>query len=192
MAYLANMAFEPRVTNNEFDALCNLTGKYQESSAAADCSPGLLCVRDTLLPCEGFGSEVFNENAYYMVAADSTATAPIYACNPHDAQMGTVAGNHYYIGAETLQVGVPADRYGCFTKIAFDNVSKYRFGVGILGSASLTSDAYFVLAGDGLLSQAAAAPSDAGTPYFVLMGKGTFTEGTTNSFGYVDLEAHLA
>lgn len=193
MAFLSSTAFEARVTNNEFDDLCNITGKYQVASADADCSAGLLCVRGDLLPCEGFGSTVFNENAFYMASAAGTelATEPIYACNMYEAQLISNKDNKYFIGTETLGLGVPAGRYGTFTRIYFDGVSKYRFGVGNLTGA-LSSEAYVVLAAGGMLSAAESAPSDAGTPYFKVMGTGTFTEGTTNSFGYVDLEAHIA
>lgn len=194
MAYISSTAFEARVTNGEFDALANITGLYQQSSAAADCSAGLLCVRGDNLPCEGFGSTVFNENAFYMTAAagTETATTPIYACNTYEAQLLNGKGdNKYFIGTETLGLGVPAGRYGTFTRIAFDGVSKYRFGEG--NFAAPISDAGFaVLSANGLLASAASAPSVAGTPYFVVKGTGAFTEGTSASFGYVDLEAHVA
>ena len=193
MAFLSSTAFEARVTNNEFDGLANITGKYQVASVDADCSAGLLCVRGGLLPCEGFGSTVFNENAFYMASAagSEAATEPIYACNMYEAQMATVKGNEYFIGTETLGLGVPAGRYGTFTRIAFDGVSKYRFGVGNLTNA-LSDNGYAILAAGGMLSAASEAPSEAGTPYFKVMGSGAFVEGTQNSFGYVDLEAHVA
>ena len=44
MAYIEKTAFEPRITNNEFNELCNITGRYQVSDADADCSAGLLVV----------------------------------------------------------------------------------------------------------------------------------------------------
>lgn len=194
MATISNTAFEARVTNNEFDALCNVTGLYQESSAAADCPAGLLVVRGDNLPCEGFGSTVFNENAFYMTSAasDVMGNEPIYACNTYEAQLIEAKGNKYFIGTETLGLPVPAGRYGTFTRIAFDGVSKYRFGEGNFSSSVASTDTHAVLGGDGLLAPATSAPSDAGTPYFVIKATGTFTEGTTDSFGFVDLEAHLA
>ena len=194
MATIQSTAFEARVTNNQFDVLANITGLYQEASAAADCPAGLLCVRGDNLPCEGFGSTVFNENAYYMASAASTVMGnePIYACNTYEAQMATVKGNKYFIGTETLGLPVPAGRYGTFTRIIFDGVHKYRFGIGNFSASITSDDAYAVLDDNGLLAPAESAPSDAGTPYFVLKAQGTFTEGTTNSFGFVDVEAHLA
>ena len=194
MATIQKTAFEARVTNNQFDVLANITGLYQESSAAADCPAGLLVVRGDNLPCEGFGSEVFNENAYYMTscASDVMGTEPIYACNMYEAQLVPVKDNKYFIGTETLGLPVPAGRYGTFTRIAFDGVSKYRFGEGNFSASVASTDTHAILHGDGLLEPTTSAPSDAGTPYFLIKATGTFTEGTTNSFGFVDVEAHLA
>lgn len=188
MAFLANTAFEARVTNNEFDALCNITGKYQASSADADCSAGLLCVRGDNLPCEGF-TGINNENAYYMTAAASTVTAndAIYACNTYEAKML----DNYFIGSETLGLGIPAGRYGTFTRVYFDNVSKYRFGIGNVSGTISDGDIYFTIA-NGLLVPDDEAPSTAGTPYFLLKNTGNFVEGTTDSFGFIDVEAHIA
>lgn len=184
MAFTANTAFEPRIVNNEFNALCNVTGKYQASEADADCSAGLLVKRTTQLPCEGFAG-VYNENAWYMVAAESTDTMDevIYACNTYDAKKL----NGYYIGTETLGLGVAAGEYGNFTRIDFDGQSVYRFGVGNL-TAALGANTYFTIA-DGFLTPAASAPTDAGSIYFELRETGNFTTGTSDAFGYVDVVA---
>lgn len=189
MAFIEKTAFEPRITNNEFNELCNITGKYQASSANADCSAGLLCVRNGKLPCEGF-TGVYNENAWYMNAAGATATADdvIYACNTYETQMLAGKGaNRYFIGRETLGLGVPAGRYGTFTVIKFDGQHVYRFGEGNLSTA-ISTNTFFTIA-NGLLVPAAAAPTDTGAVYFKLMGTGKFTEGTTETFGYVDVQA---
>ena len=74
MAYIEKTAFEPRITNNEYNELCNITGRYQVSDADADCSAGLLVVRGEQLPCAGFKG-VKNENAFYMNAAGAAANA---------------------------------------------------------------------------------------------------------------------
>lgn len=184
MAFIANTAFEARIVNNEFENLVNITGKYQASSANADCSAGLLCVRNGLLDCEGF-TGVKNENAFVMNAAAATAKASdvIYACNTYD----TKKLNGYYIGTETLGLGVPAGEYGTFTKISFDNESVYRFGEGNIDG---TIGAKTILSiKDGLLKPESAVPTTADTPYFVIRGTGNFTEGTSASFGYVDVVA---
>ena len=189
MSYIANTAFEARITNNEFDDLCNITGKYYVSTTATDCSAGFLCKRDSLLDCEGF-TGVKNENAWKMVAAAATDTADevIYACNTYESKLINDGDNHnYFIGSETLGLGVPAGRYGTFTKINFDGQSVYRFGAGNIDGTVSTNQYFKIKAG--LLEPAASAPTATGAIYFKLHGSGNFVEGTSNSFGYYDLLA---
>lgn len=184
MAFVANTAFEARITNNQFNDLVNITGKYFVSTTPTDCSAGLLVVRNGLLDCEGF-TGVKNENAHKMVLAESTTVAsePIYACNTYD----TKKVNGYYIGTETLGLGVPAGERGTFTRIDFDGQSVYRFGLGNL-DGELSTNTFFTI-DDGMLKPQAAAPTTANTPYFELRGTGNFIEGVSQSFGYVDVVA---
>lgn len=188
MAFIPNTAFEARITNNSNDTLCNIAGKFQSGSplADADCSAGFLCVKGDLLPCEGFPAGVYNENTYSMIAATGAVlvSEPIYACNTYDNQLLANGANNYFIGRKTLGLGVPAGRYGNFTRINFDGQSVYRFGAG---NVTLnTSTDKFLVVNAGVLSSQAAAPSDAGTPYFKIVGTGNFVEGNTDSFGYYD------
>ena len=190
MSFIANSAFEARIVNDRFDDLANIAGKYYVSTTATDCSAGQLCTRDSLLDCEGFTS-VKNENTWKMVKATNSTTAdvPIYACDPHDWPLvASAKGNLYAVGHETLGLGIPAGRYGSFRRIHFDNVSVYRFGVGNLAS-TLSTNTYFTISADGLLTPGASAPVTSGTPYFKLQAKGKFTEGTTASFDYIDVVA---
>lgn len=189
MAYINNTAFEPRITNNRCEDLVNITGRYQEASADAVCSAGMLCVRVSQLPNEGY-TGVYNENAWIMnAAADSvTANDVIYASNTYEWPM--VSGNNgniWAVGYSTLGLPIPEGRDGTFTRIDFNGENVYRFGVGNL-SAALGSNTYFTIA-NGLLTPAASAPTDNGAIYFELRGTGNFTEGTRNSFGYVDVVA---
>ena len=188
MAYIDKTAFEARITNNEFNDLCNVTGMYQVSEANADCSAGLLVKRNGQLPCEGFAG-IYNENAWYMNAAAATDTVDtvIYACNTYDTQLLTGRDNNYFVGYQTLGLGVPAGRYGTFTRIDFDGQSVYRFGEGNF-SAAIGDNTYFTIA-NGLLVPAASAPTATGAVYFELRGTGNFVEGTSDSFGYVDVVA---
>lgn len=188
MAFIENTAFEARIVNDRFDDMANIAGLYQASDAAADCSAGLLCVRGEQTPCEGFAN-IVNENSWYMSAAgaDANIDVPVYACDPHDWPLLGNGRNLWAVGTETLGLGIPAGRYGAFRRIHFDNVSVYRFGVGNL-SAALGENTFFTIA-NGLLVPAAAAPTDAGSIYFQLRGQGNFTEGTTASFGYIDVVA---
>lgn len=196
MSYLPNTAFEARITNNDRDNLANIAGLYQVSDAAADCSAGLLCVRNGLVPCEGFPAvsgkpAVMNENTWYMNAATAATKADdvVYACNTYDNQLlPGVDGNAYFIGTETLGLGVPAGRYGNFTRINFDGQSVYRFGEGNV-TVNTAGDKFFTITAGGLLTSATAKPTAAGTIYFELRGTGKFIAGTQNSFGYYDLVA---
>lgn len=194
MAFIDKTAFEARITNNRRDDLSHVAGLYQESSAAADCSAGLLCVRASQAPNVGFdkpsGTRVYNENTWIFNAAADTATMDdvIYACDPYDTQLlPGKHGNAYYVGSETLGLGVPAGRYGNFTRIDFDGQSVYRFGEGNMASA-VSTNTFFTI-DDGLLVPAASAPATAGAIYFELRGTGVFVEGASASFTYYDVVA---
>ena len=194
MAYINKTAFEARITNNSRDNLANIAGLYQESAANADCSAGLLCVRNGQVPVEGMpaAANVYNENTWYMNAAADTVTANdvIYACNTYDNQLLSAPnGNQWFVGMDLLGLGVPAGRYGNFTRINFDNESVYRFGEGNV-TVNTEGDQYFTIE-DGLLTSVTSEPSTAGDIYFTLKeyGEGYFTEGTSQSFGYFDLTA---
>lgn len=189
MAYIEKTAFEPRITNNEYNELCNITGRYQVSDADADCSAGLLVVRGEQLPCAGFKG-VKNENAFYMNAAGAAANADtgVYACNTYEWPMlGGRNGNNYAVGTATLGLGVPAGRDGTFTEIVFDGKHAYRFGEGNLSTA-IGENTIFTIA-NGLLVPAAAAPTATGAIYFKLKGTDNFTEGAGQSFVYYDVWA---
>lgn len=191
MAFIEKTAFEARITNNDRENLSHIAGLYQASAsaAAADCSAGLLCVKIVQTPCEGF-SGVNNENTWIMEAAADAdnAESVIYACDPYDVQLlPGKGGNLYAIGTETLGLGVPAGRYGNFTRIDFDGESVYRFGEGNV-TVNTEGDTYFTIY-DGLLTSVAEQPTDAGAIYFMVVGKGNFTEGAGQSFGYYDLLA---
>lgn len=186
MAFIANTMFETKVTNAVFDETLNVAGKYQASAADADCSAGLLCIRASLLPNEGYTS-IYNTNAYIFNAAEDTDITGIYACNPFQVQEGSSQrGNVYKIGAETLGLGIPAGEVDTFTEIQFDNKSIYRFGAGNL-SAAISTNTFFTV-DNGLLVPGASAPK-AGTPYFKLVGSGVATEGAYASMTYYDVMA---
>ncbi len=188
MAFTANTAFEARLTNNENDILSHVAGKYKSSDVFADCDAGRLVVTGAALPVEGF-SGLYNENTWTMVDATDAATidTPIFACDTYDNQLGVVKGNNYFIGTETLGLGVPAGRYGNFTRIHFDGQSRYRFGVGNF-STTVGANGYATI-DDGKLVPAASAPTTAGVPYFIIAGTGKFIEGSSESFAYYDVIA---
>lgn len=188
MSFTAQTAFEARITNNSRDNLSHIAGKYYVSTTPTDCDAGQLCTRDSLLDCEGFAS-VKNENTWKMVAATSSADANdvIFACDTYDNQLLTAPdGNNYFIGQQTLGLGVPAGRYGNFTRINFDGESVYRFGAG---NVTYTATHQYFTIDSGKLVSAATAPTTAGDIYFTLRGTGTFVEGNSASFTYYDLVA---
>lgn len=196
MAFIEKTAFEARITNNSRDNLSHIAGLYQAGSPAAnaDCSAGLLCVRASQAPNVGFdnpsGTRVYNENTWIMNAAASTATVDdvIFACDTYDVQLLTSpASNKYAIGTATLGLGVPAGRYGNFTRIDFDNQSVYRFGEGNL-SNTLSTNTFFTI-DSGMLKAQASAPTATGAVYFKLRGTGNFVEGNSQSYGYLDVVA---
>ena len=195
MAFIANTAFEARLTNNMYDQKANVAGLYQVSGDDADCSAGLLCVRNGKVPNQAFddpnGTRVYNENTWYFNAAASTVTMDdvIYACDPHDWPLITAAnGNSYAVGTETLGLGAPAGRFTNFCRVDFDSQSIYRFGIGNV-NASLGANTFFTI-DDGQLAPAASAPSTAGSIYFSLEGTGTFVAGNGASYAYVDVIGH--
>lgn len=189
MAFIEKTAFEARITNNDRENLSHIAGVYQAGEANADCSAGLLCVRNGQIPCEGF-TGVYNENTWYMKSATTAdnAESVIYACDTYDVQLlPGKGGNLYAVGAETLGLGVPAGRYGNFTRIDFDGQSVYRFGEGNV-TLNTESDKYFTI-DSGVLTSTATKPVNDGALYFELRGTGKFTEGAGQSFGYYDLVA---
>lgn len=194
MAYIKNTAFEARVSNNKRDDLVNVTGRYREDGKDAECSAGILCVRDGKLPCAGFGASVFNENAWYMKVAPAAANAGevIYASNTYEWPTVTDArtNNTYALGRQTLGLSIPEGNDGTFTKVVFNGENVYRFGAGNI-SGELGDNKFLTIA-DGLLKPAASAPTATGAIYFTVEGTGNFVEGNTQSFAYVDVIGHVA
>lgn len=198
MAFIKDTAFEARDTNGSRENLAHIAGRFQAEGVDADCSAGMLCVRNGRIPNEGFdnptGTRVYNEYAWFMAAAgaDATANTVIYACDTHDWPMiAGKNGNAYAVGTETLGLGAPEGAMVNYTRVDFDGQSVYRFGIGNL-SESLGDNTYFTIADGGLLAPAAEKPATAGTPYFELAGTGNFVEGAGASFQYVDLMACVA
>ena len=71
--FTAKTAFEPRVTNDFRDDLINVTGRYQASSADADCDAGRLVGRKfvVVIPDKEFfyvrGVHLFSCFLYYRL-----------------------------------------------------------------------------------------------------------------------------
>ena len=189
MAYIANTAFEVRVSNHEFDSVANITGKFQNSTPADEiCSAGFLCKRVSLIDSEGYPAGTKNGNTWIMQAGE--ATDILYAANPHNVNEITdpVTGNVYKVSHNTLGLPIPAGVEDTFTLIRADGTHIYRFGVGNL-TTTLGANGYLTCGettNKGLLVPAAAAPDAGSGIYFQVLGTGTYTEGAYAGFGYVD------
>lgn len=189
MAYIANTAFEVRVSNHEFDSVANITGKFLNGSDEPEiCSAGFLCKRVALIDNEGYPAGTKNGNTWTMQAG--AATDILYAANPHNVNEVTdpVSGNVYKVNRETLGLPIPAGVEDTFTLIRADGTHIYRFGVGNLTTA-LGTNGYLTCGTStnaGKLVPAAAAPDAGSGIYFQVLGSGNFTQGAYAGFGYVD------
>lgn len=189
MAYIANTAFEVRVSNHEFDSVANITGKFLNGSDEPEiCSAGFLCKRVALIDNEGYPAGTKNGNTWTMQAG--AATDILYAANPHNVNEVTdpVSGNVYKVNRETLGLPIPAGVEDTFTLIRADGTHIYRFGVGNLTTA-LGANGYLTCGTStnaGKLVPAAAAPEAGSGIYFQVLGSGNFTQGAYAGFGYVD------
>lgn len=192
MAEIANSAFELRVSNHMFDTTKNITGKYQNATPADElCAAGFLVVPGNKLTNEGYGSSIYNENAYLMSAAGDATAEFLYACNTFNVQELTDAfGNAYKVGTNTLGLPIPAGQRGTYTRI--DEGDICRFGIGNFTTA-ISTNRYATIGTStnaGKLAPSASAPTATGTWYFTIEGSGTFTQGAYAGFGYVDVKAH--
>ena len=189
MAYIANTAFEVRVSNHEFDSVANITGKFLNGSDEPEiCSAGFLCKRVALIDNEGYPAGTKNGNTWTMQAG--AATDILFAANPHNVNEITdpISGNVYKVNRETLGLPIPAGVEDTFTMIRADGAHVYRFGVGNLTTA-LGSNGYLTCGTStnaGKLVPAAAAPEAGSGIYFQVLGSGNFTQGAYAGFGYVD------
>lgn len=185
-------AFEPRITNNEFNELCNITGILTDSGDPIDAPAGILCTRVSLLPCEGF-TGVYNENAWELAVAAADTTEVVYASNTYDVQLLAKGENAWAVGTETLGLPNLATRYGNFTVIEGDGQHFYRFGEGNISDGSTpTVTSVYVMDGAGGLEAGSAPTAGSGELYFTCTGVGAFTVGTQASFGYADFIAQRA
>lgn len=176
MSYIANTRFEVYVSNSKRNDLQNVTGKYGAFSSGvftpADCSAGFIVKQQGRLPLEGYAGKL-NGNSWYMVTAPNGAVIAglpadrtgLYACNTYDVNrvtdgMGLVVN----LGGKTLGLGAPAGERVDFTELLVGE--SYNFGAGNFTTVptSLTATPYAVIA-NGLLTPAAAAPTD-GSVYF--------------------------
>lgn len=196
MAFADKTMFEVKVSNSVNNQTQNVAGKFGTGTgatfAAADCSAGTLCVRNGLLPVEGYESftetggayRFLNGNTWYFNAATNGTSGGMYgdhtgifACNNYDVQKVGEGDQLYNLGAKTLGLGVPAGMRGDFTEIIIGE--QYTFGTGNFSTAPTTGSKYATIA-NGKLVAAAAAPAAASGVYFEIVRSYHETEGATD------------
>lgn len=193
MAKIQKTAFEERITNSPFDALANVTGVFLNKDGKPEiCPAGFLVKQGENLPCEGYEDHLKNQGSWYMQAAGAgdLVNVPIFACNTHNVSQMMQGDVVRKIGPETLGLEAAEGETVTYTRIFFDGVHTYRFGVG--NAAGEVGENKFFTIADGLMVPVAAAPTGNGVPYFKLVDTGSFEEGNRASFGYVDVVACVA
>ena len=188
MAFIKNTMFEVTVSNSVNNQTQNVPGKFGTGTDAdfmpADCSAGLLCVQNGLIPNEGYEDYgILNGNTWFMNEAANGAAdgangdhTGIYALNNYDVNKVTSGELQYNLGRNTLGVGLPADNRGDFTEIIVGE--QYTFGAGNFSTAPSETSKYATVS-NGLLVAAEAKPADGSGLYFQILRTKPINEGTT-------------
>ena len=192
MAYIANTAFEVKVSNSIYDGIQNVAGKFGSFSGTTFtpdvCSAGFLCVQNSLIPNQGYTTltnPILNGNTWYFTAAAAGTVAGmtgdrtgIYASNTYNVHQVVSANGDlkYNLGANTLGLAIPADEFGDFTELKVGE--QYKFGVG--NFASVPTAGQYVEIANGLFSASSAtAPTTAGAVYGQVLRTEAFNEGAS-------------
>ena len=202
MAFIEKTMFEVTVSNSVNNQTQNVPGKFGTGTGAGftaqDCSAGLLCVRNGLIPSEGYedlSTPILNGNTWFFNAAvdgedgllgDHTG---IYAFNNYNVNRAVSGNNAWNVGANTLGLGLPAGDRGDFCEILIGE--QYTFGTGNFSTAPTTGSLYATISA-GLLVASATAPEAGSGVYFKILRSKNINEGTSFwGTGYV-LEAARA
>lgn len=170
MAFIENTAFLPRMWNNRNDDLQNVAGQFgamdSDTWTPADCSAGFFCNK---------GDHMVGGGYKMTVAADGTQD--VYVCNPSDVQRGSIGGQIYAEGVDTLGLGIPAGSLDTYTKMIPGET--YAFGAGNFSTLVDATTNIYATIKDGLLVGSATKPAAGTGIYFVLdaaLGIDVFTE----------------
>lgn len=200
MAFTDKTLFEVTVSNSVRNQTQNIPGKFGTGTgaafAAADCDAGTLCVRNGLIPSEGYedlkdasgnAAPILNGNTWYMNAATNGNAGRIgdhtgiFAANTYNVQ--NIGG--YNLGAKTLGLGIPAGERSDFTELVVGE--QYTFGLGNFSTAPSTGvfTGYATIA-SGKLVYSSTKPADGTGVYLILLRGKNMNEGTTYAGkGYV-------
>ena len=196
MSFIEKTMFEVTVSNSVNNQTQNVCGKFGTGTGAdftaADCSAGLLCVRNGLIPSEGYenlATPILNGNTWFFNAATNGAAGNsgdhtgIYAFNNYDVNKAVSGTNKYNVGANTLGLGLPSGERGDFCEIIIGE--QYTFGTGNFSTAPQSGSLYATIA-NGLLVASATAPSAGDGVYFKILRSKNVNEGTSYwGTGYV-------
>ena len=200
MAFTANTMFEVKNSNSRYNQTQNIPGKFGTNTGAsfsgADCSAGLLCIKNGNLPLAGYESLVdgnsnprfYNSNSFYFnVAANGNSGGMygdhtgIYFCNSYDVNKAQSLGNSenlWNLGMDSLGLGVPAGVIGDFTECIIGE----QYAVGAGNFSTLPSDSTYIYAtiSNGYLVAATSAPAAGSGVYFEIAPVTTpITEGAS-------------
>jgi len=160
MSFIANTAFQFRMSNDRNNDLQNIAGLYGSLAGTvftpADCSAGFLCEKGAHLAEGG-----------YQMGISAAGGKHLYACNPSDVQrLSAVNGNLYAVGVETLGLGIPAGTKDNYTEMIPGET--YAFGSGNFSTlVDATTNIYATVA-NGMLVGTNAAPAAGSGIYFEL------------------------
>ena len=202
MAFIDKTMFEVTVSNSVNNQTQNVPGKFGTGTGtgftAQNCSAGLLCIRNGLIPSEGYedlSTPILNGNTWFFNAAvdgedgllgDHTG---IYAFNNYNVNRAVSGNNAWNVGANTLGLGLPAGDRGDFCEILIGE--QYTFGTGNFSTAPTDGSLYATISGGLLVASATAPEADSGV-YFKILRSKNINEGTSFwGTGYV-LEAARA
>lgn len=203
MAFIDKTMFEVTVSNSVNNQTQNVPGKFGTGTGNGftkqDCSAGLLCVRNGLIPSEGYenlSTPILNGNTWYFNAATDGADGDrvgdhtgIYAFNNYNVNRAISGDNAWNLGAKTLGLGLPAGERGDFCEIIIGE--QYTFGAGNFSTAPTSASLYATIS-DGRLVAGTAAPAAGDGVYFKILRTKNINEGTSYwGTGYV-LEAARA
>ncbi len=195
MAFTANTMFELKVSNSVNDQLQNIPGYFGTVSGdtftEADCDAGLICVQHALADMLGYNG-IKNGNTWQMIAAASGSAAGhngdhtgLYCLNNYEGNLvSNGQGAEWYLGIDTLGVGVLAGKRGTFAELIVGEQIKVGLG-NFTGSTAPTDQQGYAVIANGRWTPASAAPTD-GSVYAKILRTEQVTAGAYSAgVGYI-------
>lgn len=195
MAFVANTAFEVKVTNASRNGTQNVAGKFGTgagtSFVAQDCSAGWLCVRNALIPNQGYESvvdtsgnpRILNGNTWYFNQATGGTVegrtgdhTGIFASNTYDVNKVGSGDLQYNLGVNTLGLGVPAGNRSDFTELIVGE--QYKWGAGNFSALPQTGEIYATIV-NGQWTPTSTLPAGGTGVYGKILRTEPFNEATT-------------